>query len=170
MAGTGRPPAWAIVGTIVFVCVVPGTALVAMPWWISGWRLAPPLVGTNLTRVVGVLLVAAAAPVFVSFLARFVVEGHGTPAPIAPTRHLVVGGPFRWTRNPGYVAVVAMVVGQGLFLGSVGVLVYAALLAAAFHLFVVFYEEPTLLRTFGEEYAGYCRRVPRWVPRRPGAE
>ena len=170
MARGGRPPVWAILGTIAFVCVVPGTVVVAVPWWISGWRLGPPFLGTNLMRVAGMLLVVAASPLFAAFVARFVVEGHGTPAPIAPTRHLVVGGPFRWTRNPGYIAVVAMLVGQGLVLGSVGVLVYAALVAVAFHLFVVFYEEPTLRRTFGAEFEDYCRRVPRWVPRRPHAE
>jgi protein-S-isoprenylcysteine O-methyltransferase Ste14 len=93
-------------------------------------------------------------------------RGRGTPAPIAPTEHLVVGGPFRWVRNPGYVAVVSLVVGQALVFGSGAVLAYAAVLAVGFHLFVVLYEEPTLRRQFGEEYEAYCREVPRWFPRR----
>jgi protein-S-isoprenylcysteine O-methyltransferase Ste14 len=102
---------------------------------------------------------------FVRFLLHFVGEGQGTPAPIAPTKHLVVGGPFRRVRNPGYIGVLSMVLGQGLFFGSAPVVAYAALLAVGFHLFVVLYEEPTLRRQFGEEYEAYCRRVPRWVPR-----
>ena len=77
-----------------------------------------------------------------------------------------MGGPFRWVRNPGYIAVVSLVVGQALLFGSGAVLAYAAFLALAFHLFVVFYEEPTLRAQFGEEYDAYCRAVPRWLPRR----
>jgi protein-S-isoprenylcysteine O-methyltransferase Ste14 len=109
-------------------------------------------------------------PLFLSFLSRFVVEGRGTPAPIAPTEHLVVGGPYRWTRNPGYIAVVGMLIGQALLFGSAAVLAYAGLIALAFHAFVVFYEEPTLRRTFGAEYDAYRRRVSRWLPRPPTAE
>jgi protein-S-isoprenylcysteine O-methyltransferase Ste14 len=109
--------------------------------------------------------VVLATPLFFRFLTGFVREGHGTPAPIAPTVHLVVGGPFQWVRNPGYIAVVSLVVGQAFLFGSWPVLAYAALLAVAFHLFVVMYEEPTLRRQFGEEYAAYCSRVPRWFPR-----
>jgi protein-S-isoprenylcysteine O-methyltransferase Ste14 len=115
----------------------------------------------------GIALIAVALPVFVAFNFRFVWEGHGTPAPVAPTEHLVVGGPFRWVRNPGYVAVVGLVVGEGLLYGSPRVLAYAALLWLGFHLFVLLYEEPTLRRTYGAEYDDYCRRVSRWIPRRP---
>lgn len=159
------PPRTAVIGTVLFVLLVPGSVVVLVPYLISGWTLAPPLLGTALTRALGALLIVAAAPLFVSFVRRFVSEGHGTPAPIAPTRHLVVGGPFQVVRNPGYVAVIALVVGQGLLLASVGVLLYAAFLMFAFHGFVVRYEEPTLERTFGEQYVEYCRRVPRWLPR-----
>ena len=92
------------------------------------------------------------------------VEGRGTPAPIAPTEHLVVGGPFRWVRNPGYLSVVALLVGQALLFASPAFSVYAAVVALGFHLFVVLYEEPTLRRQFGADYETYCRAVPRWVP------
>jgi protein-S-isoprenylcysteine O-methyltransferase Ste14 len=141
--------------------------VVLAPYWLSGWRLGPPFLGTGATRSIGVLLIAGALPLFVSFLGRFVFEGRGTPAPIAPPERLVIGGPFRWTRNPGYIAVVAMLVGQGLVLASPAVLVYAALIALAFHAFVLLYEEPTLRRTYGADYDAYCRRVPRWIPRWP---
>lgn len=166
-AGAGRPPLGALLGTALFVALVPGTVVGLVPWWLSGWRLGPPLLGTSATRWLGALLIVAATPLFLSFASRFVWEGRGTPAPVAPTERLVVGGPFRWVRNPGYVAVVALLVGQGLVFASPAVLAYAAAVALAFHVFVLVYEEPTLRRTFGSEYDDYCRRVPRWVPRRP---
>lgn len=155
----------ALLGTVVFTLTVPGTAIVLIPYFLTGWSVQRPLLGIEATRLLGVALMLLAAPLFVRFLAGFVREGRGTPAPIAPTEHLVVGGPFQWVRNPGYVAVVSLVVGQALILGSWPLLVYAALLAIAFHVFVVVYEEPTLRRQFGEQYHAYCVAVPRWLPR-----
>ena len=77
----------------------------------------------------------------------------------------MVGGPFRWVRNPGYVSVVTLLVGQALVFGSPGVLGYAVVVAMAFHLVVVLYEEPRLRRQYRADYETYCRVVPRWVPR-----
>jgi len=154
-----------VLGTIVFTLIVPVTVVGLVPYRLSGWQLTSSVS----LRVLGVLLILAALPIFLAFLVRFVREGIGTPAPIAPPERLVVGGPFERVRNPGYVAVVALVVGQGLLFGRGAVLVYAVLLALGFHLFVVLYEEPTLRRRFGAEYEAYCRRVPRWLPRRPSA-
>jgi protein-S-isoprenylcysteine O-methyltransferase Ste14 len=151
----------AALGTAVFTAVVPGTLVVLVPWLLSGWRLAP----SAWLRALGALLIAAALPVFASFLLRFVREGFGTPAPIAPPERLVVGGAFRRVRNPGYVAVVALVLGQAALFGSGDVALWALVLAIGFHLFVVLYEEPALRRQFGAEYEAYCRRVPRWWPR-----
>ena len=159
------PPRRALLGTIAFTATVPGTVIVLVPHLLTGWRLGPPLLGIEATRSLGVALIVLAAPLFFRFLSGFVREGRGTPAPIAPTEHLVVGGPFRWVRNPGYVAVLALVAGQALLFGSRAVIAYAGALAVAFHLFVVFYEEPTLRRQFGSEYEAYCRKVPRWLPR-----
>jgi protein-S-isoprenylcysteine O-methyltransferase Ste14 len=156
----------ALLGTIVFTLTIPATAIVLIPYLLTGWSLRPPFLGIEATRSLGGALIVLATPLFFRFLSGFVREGRGTPAPIAPTEHLVVGGPFRWVRNPGYVAVVSLVVGQALVFGSGAVLAYAAMLAVGFHLFVVFYEEPTLRRQFGEEYEAYCREVPRWLPRR----
>jgi protein-S-isoprenylcysteine O-methyltransferase Ste14 len=155
----------ATAGTILFVALVPGTVVVLVPRLLSGWALRPPLFGWAPGRWIGAALVVLALPLFLDFVVGFVRQGHGTPAPVAPPERLVVSGVFRWVRNPGYVAVLSMVAGQALFLGSRAVLAYAACLALGFHLFVVLYEEPTLRRQFGEEYAAYCRRVPRWVPR-----
>lgn len=150
-------------GTLAFVLVVPTTVIVYVPHLLTRWELRPPLFPG--ARVAGIALLVAGLPLFVAFNLRFVLEGEGTPAPIAPTRQLVVGGPFRYVRNAGYIAVLALIAGQGLLLGSTRVLAYAAALFVLFHAFVVFYEEPTLRRRFGAEYDDYCRRVPRWMPR-----
>ena len=155
----------ATLGTVVFVALVPGTVIVVVPRLLSGWSILPPLFAWAPVRWIGLVLLLLALPVFLDFLVGFVRRGHGTPAPIAPPERLVVSGGFRYVRNPGYIAVVSMVIGQGLFLGSKAVLAYAACLALGFHLFVVLYEEPALRGQFGEEYAAYCRRVPRWLPR-----
>jgi protein-S-isoprenylcysteine O-methyltransferase Ste14 len=165
---TDRPPLRAVLGTLVFVPLVPGTVVGLVPYLLSGWRLVPPLFDGGASRALGAALFLLALPVFADFLVRFVREGHGTPAPVEPPKRLVVGGAFHRVRNPAYVSVVSMVVGQGLFFASVPVLLYAALLAFGFHLFVVLYEEPALRRQFGAEYEEYCRRVPRWIPRLRG--
>ena len=160
-----RPPLWAYLGTIAFTVVVPGSVVVLVPYLISRWELRPPLFGLGPIRWIGLGLFVIAVPAFADFLARFVREGHGTPAPVAPTRRLVVGGVYRHVRNPAYIAVIAMLVGQALFFGNLGVFEYAFAVAIGFHLFVILYEEPTLRRTFGRDYQDYCLSVPRWIPR-----
>jgi protein-S-isoprenylcysteine O-methyltransferase Ste14 len=117
-------------------------------------------------RGVGALLLVAGAAVLLSAFVRFVVEGLGTPAPVAPTEHLVVGGLYRYVRNPMYLAVAATIVGQALLLGQLVLLLYAAVFLAVVAAFVRWYEEPTLSRQFGSEYDEYRRRVPGWLPRR----
>src|SRR5215213_8766682 len=112
----------------------------------------------------GVLLVAGLIALVRAF-ARFVVEGLGTPAPLAAPERLVVGGAYRHVRNPMYVAVVAAIVGQALVLGRLGLLVYAVVTWLVVAAFVRFYEEPTLASRFGADYEAYRRAVPAWWPR-----
>ena len=156
---------WPAIGTTLFVVFVPGTVVVYVPYLLSHWTVGPPFGGVAMTRWLGLVLLLCGLPIFCDFVLRFVREGRGTPAPIAPTQHLVVGGTFRYVRNPGYVAVVSLLVGQALLFGSTAVLLYALAVALAFHCFVVLYEEPTLRRQFGADYDAYCRKVPRWLPR-----
>ena len=106
-----------------------------------------------------------AALFLVSAFVRFVVEGLGTPAPVAPTQHLVVGGVYRYVRNPMYLAVIAAVAGQALLFGQLGLLAYAFTAGLAMVAFARLYEEPYLADRFGEEYERYRREVPGWVPR-----
>src|SRR5437868_15120018 len=100
-------------------------------------------------RVLGVLLIAAGTPMLLDSFARFALQGIGPPAPIAPTQHLVVTGLYRYVRNPMYVGVFSVICGQGILFGDIRVLLYAVGLWAAFHIFVLAYEEPKLRRTFG---------------------
>ena len=116
-------------------------------------------------RLVAVLLVAAGLPVLLDSFAGFALQGLGTPAPIFPTRHLVVSGLFRYVRNPMYVAVLLLILGQGLLFGSVRVLEYGIAVWFGFYLFVLMYEEPTLRKSYGREYEEFCANVPRWIPR-----
>jgi protein-S-isoprenylcysteine O-methyltransferase Ste14 len=116
--------------------------------------------------VLGVLLLVPGVVALVAAFVRFVVEGLGTPAPVAPTERLVVGGLYRYVRNPMYLAVEAIIIGQALLLGQPALLVYAAAIGVAFAAFVRWYEEPALERQFGEQYEAYRRAVPAWWPRR----
>jgi protein-S-isoprenylcysteine O-methyltransferase Ste14 len=156
----------AAIGSVVFLLVAPGVAAGLVPWLLTGWDAAD---GVPLPVVVaGALLIAAGAAVLLHAFARFVVEGLGTPAPVAPTERLVVGGLYRYVRNPMYLAVTATIVGQALVLGRPALLLYALAFVAVVWAFVRFYEEPTLARTYGAEYEAYRRAVPGWLPRRPG--
>jgi protein-S-isoprenylcysteine O-methyltransferase Ste14 len=103
--------------------------------------------------------------VLLDSFARFALQGIGTPAPIFPTRHLVLNGLYRHVRNPMYLAIVSAIVGQGLLLGNLILFGYAALIWLVSHWFVLIYEEPTLRKTFGAEYEAFRTKVPRWLPR-----
>lgn len=155
----------AILGSAVFLVIAPGTVAGYVPWLISRWQVGPPLLGISLFPVTGVLLILTGLPVLLDSFARFAIQGLGTPAPVYPTKHLVISGLFRYVRNPMYVAVLSLIIGQGLLFGSVSVLAYGIAVWLGFGLFVLFYEEPTLRRTFGREYEEFCANVPRWIPR-----
>src|SRR4029079_241735 len=155
----------AILGSALFFVVAPCTLAGLIPWSITHWELRPPLFDLELTRVIGVILILAGVPGLVDSFARFALQGLGTPAPIAPPRNLVVTGLYRYVRNPIYVAVVAVILGQGIAFGDGRLLVYGALLWLAFHAFVLAYEEPVLAESFGAQYEDFRANVPRWIPR-----
>jgi len=156
-----RPSAAA--GSALFFAVAPGVVAGVIPWALTGWETEsewwPPL------RVLGAVLIVAGAAVLVHAFARFVREGLGTPAPIAPTEHLVVGGLYRYVRNVMYIAVTTTIIGQALLLSQVVLLIWAAVAWAAMAAFVKSYEEPTLADRYGAEYEEYRRAVPAWWPR-----
>ena len=131
----------------------------------SRWHIGAPLLGIPAVRVLGVVLIAAGAWLLLDSFARFALQGLGTPAPVAPPSRLVVGGWYRYVRNPIYVALVAMIIGQGLLFGSVRALIYGVVVWLCCDLFVRFYEEPALHRRFGRDYDVFREHVPRWIPR-----
>jgi protein-S-isoprenylcysteine O-methyltransferase Ste14 len=145
--------------------IAPGFVAGWVPWWISQWRLEAPFFAMPLVRFAGGILIVLGFGALLDSFLRFAVQGLGTPAPVFPTRHLVVTGLYRFVRNPMYVAVVSAILGQGLLLGNTRVLEYGALVWLLFHLFVLLYEEPFLRSSFGPEYRAFCAEVPRWIPR-----
>jgi protein-S-isoprenylcysteine O-methyltransferase Ste14 len=170
----------AAIGTTIFFFLAPGTVVGLVPWLLTGWQVREPTAYWAPLRVLGALLLIAGLVFVVQAFVRFVVEGLGTPAPIAPTERLVVGGVYRYVRNPMYVSLLAVIAGQALLLGQLGLLLYAAVMWLVTAAFVRWYEEPTLVRQFGADYEVYRRAVPAWWPRlrpwagsehnRPGAQ
>src|SRR5215216_3585407 len=156
----------AAVGSAVFFVAAPGIVAGLVPWLISGWRLPRPMSPFAILRLAaGVVLLALAVVVLVRAFARFVVEGGGTPAPVAPTERLVVGGDYRFVRNPMYLAVVTAVLGQAMIFSSRALLGYALTVWAIMAAFVRWYEEPVLLERYGDQYQRYRQGVRAWVPR-----
>jgi protein-S-isoprenylcysteine O-methyltransferase Ste14 len=152
----------AIKTTIFTLCV---------PLVVAAWIPQRMLAGSHdggarsiATDVVGGLLLVLGAIGYFWCAALFV-KAQGTPAPIFPTERTVMSGPYRINRNPMYSSVLAVVFGQAVFYRQANVGVYGLFLAACFHSFVMFYEEPTLRAQFDGEYEEFCRRVPRWIPR-----
>jgi protein-S-isoprenylcysteine O-methyltransferase Ste14 len=156
-----RPTAAA--GSALFFALAPALVAGVVPYLLAGWEVEHewwlPL------RVLGAAIVVAGGVVLVQAFARFVREGLGTPAPVAPTERLVVGGPYRYVRNVMYIAVTAVIVGQALLLGSPGLLIYAAVVWAGMAVFAKTYEEPTLAHRYGAQYEEYRRTVRGWWPR-----
>jgi protein-S-isoprenylcysteine O-methyltransferase Ste14 len=154
--------ALAAAGTSAFLLLAPGVVAGLVPWLLTGWRMES---GPLALRIAGGALIVLGAGFLLHAFARFAFEGLGTPAPVAPTQRLVVGGVYRYVRNPMYLAVGATIVGQALLLGRPVLLAYAALFGAVVFGFVRLYEEPTLTEQFGASYETYRRAVPGWLPR-----
>jgi protein-S-isoprenylcysteine O-methyltransferase Ste14 len=149
------------VGTIAFFFIAPGGTAGLVPWLITRWEGDAPV----WAEVAGAVVVAAGTLLVIAAFAQFVLEGRGTPAPIVPTQELVVGGMYRWVRNPMYLGVSMAIAGQAVLFGSVGVGVWLAVFVLATTMFTLVYEEPTLRRTYGASYDAYAAAVPRWRPR-----
>lgn len=164
----------ALLGSALFLVIAPGVVAALIPWWLTRWEVHRPLPYGLPVQLVGAAMVAGGTLVLLTAFARFAMEGVGTPAPVAPTEHLVVGGPYRYVRNPMYLAVAATILGQAVILARPVLLAYLAAFFAAVVTFVRAYEEPTLRRKYGDEYDRYRRAVPGWWPRvrpwRPPAE
>ena len=132
----------ALLASFAFFCLAPGMLAGVIPWALTRWRTQPPLLGASVLPWLGYLLIAAGGSVVGESFVRFAVKGLDTPAPIAPTQFLVVSGLYRYLRNPMYVGVLSVILGQALALGSTPLLEYAALVWLCFFTFVVCTRSP----------------------------
>ena len=152
-----------LIKTIIFTILVPGIVAGYIPWRL---RNHVEVAAGGIEAAGAGLVIAAGVLVYLhTAFYGFAWTGGGTPAPIAPTKRLVIVGLHRFVRNPMYMGVGLIVGGQAWLYHSRATAIYLALFAVVVHLFVLLYEEPTLHRQFGDEYDWYKARVPRWVPR-----
>ncbi len=149
----------------IFTVVAPASVTVWIPlYWLFPWLRGEVTPNRGLQAIAAVLIAAGAMGYFWCAL-DFAFRGQGTPAPIEPPKVLVVQGLYRFVRNPMYISVLTVLVGESVLLKSPIFIEYAVLVALGFQLFVLFYEEPALRRKMGAAYEEYCREVPRWIPR-----
>jgi len=145
---------------LLFFLVVPGTVAGLVPL-LAIAEGPPQLAGA---RLLGLLPLLGGTALLVACVSLFATVGRGTPAPVDPPKRLVARGPYRVVRNPMYLGVLLILLGEAVLWASPGILFYAAGAAIAFHIFIVAYEEPVLRRKFGSDYENYVRGVPRWFP------
>jgi protein-S-isoprenylcysteine O-methyltransferase Ste14 len=152
-----------LVRNLLFTIAVPGLGGALVPWWIltRNGRGATPAAWEALP------VIAAGVALYLWCVWNFAAVGRGTPGPWDAPRRVVATGPYRWVRNPIYLAALLIVLGEAWLFRSPSLLAYAGGAAVFFHLLVTGYEEPTLRRRFGGTYLQYQRTVPRWIPRRP---
>ncbi len=151
-----------LLSTALFTIVVPGTVAGYVPWRLG--QGATSITGAAEWAAVSVIAFGIASYVYTAFWG-FALIGGGTPAPIAPTRILVVKGLHRYVRNPMYIGVALVIAGQAWLFRSLHIAIYLACVLVIVNFFVLFYEEPALRQQFGEEYDNYRTRVPRWIPK-----
>lgn len=147
--------------SLLFLIVAPGMVAGYIP---LALLRSGPRVETGLLAYLAFPLWLMGGVILLWSFWNFLVQGRGTPAPVDPPKELVATGFYRYVRNPMYVGVLAGVIGHFLWFGYWSLLIYAAVVFTCFHLFVTYYEEPTLARKFGTAYEAYLRKVPRWIP------
>jgi protein-S-isoprenylcysteine O-methyltransferase Ste14 len=150
-----------ILKSLLFTLFVPGAVTVLIPFLIESFLSFKGLPAPKILRFFSVMLMFLGICIYFWSVLEFM-RGKGTPAPIDPPRELVVKGPYRFTRNPMYVGVLCILLGESLFFHSSPLLFYTAAVFVIFQLFVVLYEEPKLAEKFGGSYKQYCSMVPRW--------
>ncbi len=152
-----------LLSTALFTIVAPGTVAGYVPWLL---RHHAAIAARGIEKGAAIAVIAVGVLIYLhTALWGFAWTGGGTPAPLAPPKILVVKGLHRVVRNPMYIGVGLVIGGQAWLFHSVHTLIYLACFWLLAHVFVVLYEEPTLRRTFGEEYEHYRSTVPRWIPK-----
>jgi protein-S-isoprenylcysteine O-methyltransferase Ste14 len=156
----------AVLRTVVFTLVVPGLVAVLIPYWLLGANTQPQWKGIGIVGLV-LMLVGSAIYFWCAFWA-FALVGKGTPAPMDPPRKLIVHGLYRFVRNPMYLGVGGVILGEALLFRSRAIAEYFVVWWLFVFAFVLVYEEPHLRRAFPADYEEYYRHVPRWIPRLTG--
>lgn len=161
-----RPDMFVFARAVTYSTLFIGFVLIFLPARVLSRSgvVAPAAIGP--WQNAGMLVAAAGAALAVSCIVTFALVGKGTPAPFDPPRRLVVRGPYRFVRNPMYIGAGLAMAGAALYYQSFALFGYIVLFFLVTHLFVAVYEEPTLRRTFGNDYTSYCNEVGRWWPRR----
>ncbi|HET7248743.1 MAG TPA: isoprenylcysteine carboxylmethyltransferase family protein [Gemmatimonadales bacterium] len=157
---------WLAVRSLIWTVALPGMVAGYVPWRYVGlaqasfnWR--------DPVQLIGLLLVGGGAGVLATCVWEFAYRGRGTLAPVDPPKHLVVQGLYRYVRNPMYVGVTTILLGELLIARTWALALYCGCWLVAVNLFIIGYEEPTLRRQFGASYEQYRKSVGRWIPRLP---
>lgn len=152
--------------TILFTVLVPGTVTIVVPLLLLSSSVPQPPGLFGVFRYVGFVLILLGSLIYLCCAWDFLVAGRGTPAPLDPPKELVDRRLYRYVRNPMYIGVMSILFGESLLFESVVILIYSVVVFCGFFLFVLLYEEPTLMRQFGSSYGRYLELVPRWIPSR----
>ena len=156
--------AWLLLRNLFFTILQPGTAAVLGPWLVlRGTNAALVPAEWTALHFLGLLLAIIGLTIMMICIWRFPAEGQGTISPVDPTRKLVTGGLYRYSRNPIYVGVTILLLGEAIYFLSWRLVVYAVVLLIVFHIWILLHEEPRLRRVFGAEYDEYSARVRRWI-------
>lgn len=154
-----------LVRTVTYASLFIGLVLIYVPARVLSWSGIVRPAAIEVQQIIGMVIGAAGAAIALWCIFAFATIGKGTPMPLDPPRRLVIKGPYRYVRNPMYLGAGLALASAALFYESFPLLGYAGFFFLATHIFVLWYEEPTLRETFGQEYEAYCRQVRRWWPR-----
>lgn len=157
---------WLFLRSLLWVIICPGTVTMLLPWIILS-RMDSGIQQWSRFQWSGMLLIGVGSSILFWCIYAFARQGKGTLSPVDPAKRLVISGLYRYTRNPMYVGVTVVLLGETLFFGSIPLLFYTGLVFLGFNLFIRLYEEPYLGKQFGDEYEQYCKQVGRWLPGRP---
>ena len=150
--------------TLIWSVFVPGSLTGLIPYLLLSSRIEFLPVTLSSFRYAGIIPILLGTLLYLWCAWDFTFVGKGTPAPFDPPKEIVVQGLYRFVRNPMYVAVILALIGEAIFFESTAILFYASIVVLVFHLWVIYYEEPTLKRKFGESFERYCQKVSRWIP------
>lgn len=148
---------------LIFTILQPGLVAGLIPYLLFKWegKAFWPEVWT-ISNTVGAVLAVSGFFILMICIRRFATEGQGTLSPLDPTKKLVISGLYKYSRNPMYVGVILLLLGEAVFGRSMVLLFYTGIVFTVFNLFIFLHEERRLKRDFGREYEDYCRKVRRW--------